>query len=194
MKKLLLAAVALVASLSLSAQITVGEQVASGTIGLVNNVYGGGYDSKLPPISLSYEYGLMEDAFEVPGLSIGVGGVFAYTSAKTLYTWGDDVYGWKYGSIILAAKGWAHYDVLGLFDMQVDNLDTYAALTLGYNIGTSKKWGDWYEGADTSTSSVSGLIYGFSIGARYWFMDNLAANLELGYGLATINLGVSYRF
>lgn len=194
MKKLVLLAATLFAALSMNAQITVGEQVVSGTVGLINNVYGGGYDSKFPPITVSYEYGLLENAWGVDGLSVGVGGVFGYTSAKDVYTWYDDVYGYKYSSIIIAAKGYAHYDVLGLFDVKVDNLDTYAALTLGYNIGTSKKWGDWYEGADTSTAAVSGLVYGFQIGARYWFMDNLAANLELGYGLASFNIGVSYRF
>lgn len=194
MKKLLLAAAALVASLSLSAQVTVGEQVVSGTIGLVNNVFGGGYDSKFPPISVSYEYGLLENAWGVDGLSIGVGGVFGYTSAKTTYTWGEDVYGYKYSGIILAAKGYAHYDVLGLLDVNVPNLDTYAAFTLGYNIATSRKYGDWYEGANTSTSAAGGLIYGFNIGARYWFNSNLAGVVELGYGLASLNFGVAYRF
>lgn len=194
MKKLVLLATALVAALSMSAQIKVGEQVVSGTLGLINNVYGSYYDSKFPPITASYEYGLLENAWGVDGLSVGVGGVIAYTGAKDIYEHYDgSEYGYKYSSIIIAAKGYAHYDVLGMFDMKVDNLDTYAALTLGYNIGTSKQWGDWYY-ATGSAASRAGLVYGFQIGARYWFMDNLAANLELGYGLATINVGVSYRF
>lgn len=194
MKKLVLLATALVAALSMNAQITVGEQVVSGNIGLINNVYGSYYDSKFPPITVSYEYGLLENAWEVDGLSIGVGGVLAYTGAKDTWEHYDgSKYGYKYSSIIIAAKGYAHYDVMSLLEMPVENLDTYAALTLGYNIGTSKQWGDWYSGTG-SAAAAAGLVYGFQIGARYWFSDNLAANLELGYGLATINLGVCYRF
>lgn len=188
MKKLVLLATALVAALSLSAQITVGEQVVSGTIGLGNSVYGSYFDHKFPPLTVSYEYGLMENAWEVEGLSIGVGGVLAYTGARHSYS--DGTY-FKYNSIILAAKGYAHYDVLSLLDMKVDNLDTYAALTLGYNIATSKYHGD---DLNISPASASGLVYGFQLGARYWLTENLAANVELGYGLSYLNLGVSYRF
>jgi hypothetical protein len=39
-------------------------------------------------------------------------------------------------------------------------------------------------------------VLGPSIGARYWFMPNLAGQLELGVGngLSVGNLGISYKF
>lgn len=47
---------------------------------------------------------------------------------------------------------------------------------------------------DMDVDAEGGLSLGVSVGARYWFLDNLAANMEVGTGLSILKLGVSYRF
>lgn len=195
MKKLLLLAASLLAAASLSAQISVGEHIVSGNVGIGNIVYGSDYDSKFPPITASYEYGLLEDAFQVSGLSVGVGGQLSYTGAKdTFYYDNMKPFGYKYSSIIVAAKAYFHYDIMSLMGLPVDNLDTYATFALGYNIATGRQYGDWGLIEDNTMVSAGGLVYGFQIGARYWFSQNMAANAEIGMGLSLLTLGLCYSF
>ena len=42
-------------------------------------------------------------------------------------------------------------------------------------------------------TSVGGLVYAGFIGARYYFTPKLAAMAELGYGIAILNIGVSFK-
>lgn len=191
MKKLFAMAVAMVVAFSASAQIQKDEKIVSAGFGVGNSIYPSStFDSSLIPINADFEMGVTEGLFGVDKLSLGVGGTLAYTQAKddySSYFGGNNKIGYKYSSVIVAAKGYVHYD------LNVDNLDTYAALTLGYNIASAKAYGDW-GGYDMPAASAGGLFYGFSVGARYWFQDNLAANLEAGVGLSFLKLGVSYKF
>lgn len=125
------------------------------------------------PVVLSYEYGvhnLQED------LSIGIAGVFGY---------GQNDYGaYKGRNIILAAKGNIHYNVLSDFDF-------YAGLSFGYNIAHTI----WDNRLDHDLDVVDGkFLYGAHIGARYYFIPNLAVNSELGYGVSIFSVGLSYKF
>jgi hypothetical protein len=43
------------------------------------------------------------------------------------------------------------------------------------------------------TASGSYLFWGADLGARYWFTPKLGAQLELGYGLGVISLGIAYK-
>ena len=187
MKKIFALVAAVVVAFSASAQIEKGDIVVTAGVGLGNTVYAG-YDDALIPINIEGEYGVAEDVFDVPGLSLGVGPAISYTQAKTTYTWFDDVYGYKYSSIIVGAKGYFHYNLFN-----VDKLDTYAAVTLGWNIATAKRWGDWGS-INTAAASAGGLFYGFAVGARYWFTDFVGANLEAGYGLSYLKAGVTFKF
>ena len=212
MKKLLLVVAALVASFSLSAQsgegtnpyLSKGDQIVSGTIGLGNVFFPtGDWDSKFPPIELSYEYGLLENAFDIEGLSIGVGGSLGYTNAIDLMTWGNIItgeveseYGYTFNVIRAAAKGYVHYDVLGAFGVEVKKLDTYAAISVGLVIENTRLWGEYGEdlAVESTNTTAAQLGLGISLGARYWFTEKIAANLERGGGLAILNLGASFRF
>lgn len=189
MKKIFALVAAVVVAFSASAQIEKGDIVVTAGVGLGNTVYGSSYyDSALLPINIEGEYGVAEDVWGVAGLSLGVGPAISYTQAKTTYTWYDDVYGYKYSSILVGAKGYFHYSLL-----DVENLDTYAAVTLGWNIATAKRWGDWGS-INTPATSASGLYYAFAVGARYWFTDFIGANLEAGYGLSFLKAGVTFKF
>lgn len=155
-----------------------GNQVANLGIGLGNALYsGGGYSSAIPPISLSYEAGIVDGIFDKG--TIGIGGYLGYTSAK----YGYFGYEWKYTNIIIGARGALHYPL-------VDKLDTYAGLMLGYDIVSVKEPAGFPGGY---SALGSGLILPGFVGARYYFNDKFAAFGELGWGIAYLTIGVSLK-
>ncbi|RNI30973.1 outer membrane protein [Rufibacter latericius] len=155
---------------------TGGSNVISFGIGLVNNLDYPKGGSTLMPLTVSYERGLNVAAG--PG-TIGVGGVFSYSH----YKWGEGDYKWTV--MYFAAKGAYHIDLA-----KNEKLDTYAGLTLGY-ARTKVNWDDYYYG-DASEGEVK---VGVLAGARYFFTDNVGANLELETGpMSHITIGLSYKF
>jgi hypothetical protein len=69
-------------------------------------------------------------------------------------------------------------------------IDSYAGLTLGYNIVSSKEIGTVRSGYSASSSY---FLYVGHLGLRYYFSQQLGAQVELGYGLGVINVGISYK-
>ncbi len=161
-----------------------GDKIVNIGIGLGSR-YGIGTYSKttVPPISISYEQGILDEILE-KGV-IGVGAYLGYTSYKWTYvasSFGD--YGWKYTNIIVGARGSFHYPVL-------DNLDTYAGILLGYNIVTSNEFGTtsgFFDSPDTGRVAFSGYV-----GGRYYFSDQFSGFAELGFGIAYLTLGLGIR-
>lgn len=175
-----------------SAQTHRSRKVRSVGVGLRNNIYpASSYENSLVPINADFEMGVVEGLLGVDKLSLGVGGTIGYTQAKKDYSQylpGSNI-GYKFSYVNVGAKGYFHYD------LDVANLDVYAALTLGYDIASAKVYGDWNNfDMDMDVDAVGGLSLGVSVGARYWFLDNLAASMEVGIGLSILKLGVSYRF
>lgn len=195
MKRILVMVVAMAFAFGAGAQIQKGESVASANIGLGNSVFPS--MGALPPLSLEYERGVVEGLFGVDGLDLGVGGVLSYTRAKQDMSaqaapLGLNKVGYKYSDFVVGAKASFHYD---FFDL--DQLDTYAAIVLGWEVASAKTYGDWgaySEYFDNLKYSAGGFHYGISVGARWWFTEAIAANLELGYGLSYLKIGVSYKF
>jgi hypothetical protein len=184
MKKLLFLIVAgIFASAHLNAQeptFLKGDKVLNVGLGLGSTLYSGTYySSQVPPVSASLDIGIVDGVLE-KGV-IGVGPYVGYSSYKYEYMG----WGWKYSNIILGARGSFHYPL-------VDKLDTYAGVLLGFNIVTSKEIGD-PTGTDDNYGS-GGLAWSGFIGGRYYFTDALAAMLELGYGIAWLNLGLALKF
>lgn len=162
-----------------------GDKVLNLGIGLGNALYtGSGYTSKVPPLSASFEMCIKDNLFNEKS-SLGVGGYFGYTSAKWEYSgWGGS-YGWKYTDIVVGARGVFHYQL-------IDKFDTYAGLLLCYDIVSSKEIGTVPSTADKSTSSRARTD--LFIGGRYYFTNKIAAMAEVGYGIAYLNLGLSFKF
>ena len=189
MKKLFAMAIAMVIAFSANAQIQKNEKVISVGVGLGNSIYpASSYESSLVPINADFEMGVVEGLFGVDKLSLGVGGTIGYTQAKkdySKYLPGSNI-GYKFSYVNVGAKGYFHYD------LNVENLDVYAAITLGYDMASAKAYGDWK--SDMDIPFVGDFSVGVSVGARYWFQDNLAANMEVGVGLSFLKLGVSYNF
>lgn len=178
MKKVLfIALVAAMAVMPLSAQ-----QFQKGT-GAVNLGVGvgtvlGGLGTGRPAVTLAYDHGMWD--IENAGV-ISIGGYFGNAG----YSYKSDGYSQKWNYWLVGARGAYHH-----FFKSVPQLDPYVGLMLGYNIVTYSSSGD-YTGPN---SYGSGIGYSIFIGSRWFFNDNFAAFAELGYGIAVLNAGVSFKF
>lgn len=157
-----------------------GDQVMNVGLGIGNTLYSKGfYQSKFPSVSAFYEFCVKDQLFD-QNSTLGVGGYLGFTGAKT----GNLDYGRRYTSIIIGPRAAVHYQFL-------ENLDTYGGLMLGYNIVSAKWTGD--EEWGSNTASDSGFTWSLFIGGRYYFKENMAGLVELGYGISYITVGVALR-
>ncbi|MDR1331406.1 MAG: hypothetical protein LBK07_04810 [Tannerella sp.] len=136
----------------------------------------------MPLISGSFEYGIVDGLIDGKA-SIGVGGYLAYTSRK------HEVvrdYGYKYSNFIVGARGAFHYAPIPV-------LDTYGGAMLGYDIVSSSTYGT-ASGIGHYTADASEIGYSVFVGVRYFFARNIAVFAEMGYGVAPIEAGISFKF
>jgi len=165
-----------------------GDNVINLGVGIGSALGGDGYETSIPPISLSYELGFIDGLMDNKA-SIGLGAYGAYTANKWEGSILGTSYGWEYTYIIVGARGTFHY----LF---ANKLDSYAGLMLGYNIVSSEFYSDndSIKSLITSSATASGIGFAGFIGARYYFTESLAALAEVGYGAAYLNLGLAFKF
>ena len=132
-----------------------------------------GYKMAVPPVSGSFEYGIIDNLFNDKS-SLGIGGYFGYVSYKHKYTDWD----YRYSNTIIGLRGALHYQL-------VDKLDTYGGVMIGYRIWSGS----------SETTGHSSLSPDLFVGARYYLLDNLSGFAELGFGgIAYLQLGVSFKF
>lgn len=176
-----------------------GDMILNLGLGFGNNytLGGDGFSITIPPISASFEYIVKDDLFGDGKGAIGVGAFAQYmnydyeiTSNPTV----DNVVinasilksamasssssNWKYNKFIIGPRGYFHYSFL-------ENFDTYTGLMLGLD---HVSWGN-----GNSDYTHSDFIWSWFLGGRYYFTDNLAGMLELGYGATYVNIGVAYK-
>jgi len=157
-----------------------GDKVLNLSVGLGSGLYnGGGYSNVTPAIAASYEVAVKDELFDANS-ALGLGGYVGYTGAK--YNFGEG-YGWKYTNIIIGARGAVHYQF-------IDNLDTYGGLMLGYNIVSSKTYGT---GVFAGDATGSAFLLDIFVGGRYYFSDRFAGLVEVGSGIAYLNVGVAIK-
>jgi hypothetical protein len=179
-----------------------GDMILNFGFGFGNNYTAGGDDFSvtIPPISASFEYIIKDNLFNNGEGAIGIGAFAQYMNYDYEITSnpGVDVVGgtvstsvlksamanpnvndWKYNKFIFGPRGYFHYSFL-------EKLDTYTGLMLGLD----------YVGWGTNSTSYSNtdFIWSWFIGGRYYFNDNLAGMLELGYGATYVNIGIAYKF
>ncbi len=161
-----------------------GDKVLNLTIGFGSSLYSGSfYKSSVPALAASYEVGILDNVLDVG--TIGVGGYVGYSSYKSTYDYFGSSYGWKISDLVIGARGVFHYPFL-------DKLDTYTGIMLGFRVVSDKYYGDNTYNYNY-TGSSSGVQFSWFAGARYYFTDNLAALLEVGYGISYINLGIALK-
>jgi hypothetical protein len=142
------------------------------------------YSTALPPITASFDYGFRDDIG--PGV-LSIGGIVGATTYKDqiLNSGWIYEYGYKSTTFIMALRSTYHYQL-------VNKLDTYGGVHLGLRIERWREYGNSppvFESRDIDYLPVFSLFGG----ARYYFTDQIAAMLELGYSIAFINVGICYK-
>ncbi|GAB3925858.1 hypothetical protein [Larkinella terrae] len=154
------------------AQYQKGDKFLNAGIGL-GAYYGGGV-----PIGASFEVGVTDE------ISVG--------AQVDFYTWGYNYVGykWRYTFIPVAVRG--SYHVNELLNLNNDKLDLYAGLALGYYISSYSDNSGYTGFYDNSYGNR--VLFGLHIGGRYFFKPNIGAFAEVGYGVAPLKLGVTFKF
>ncbi len=111
--------------------------------------------------------------------AISVGPYLGYTS------WRYSTFSRTYSFIDVGARGSYHFSKH--INMNTDKLDLYGAAILGYTVSSYS--GDNFIG-DPYPSAVRFGVVG---GARWYFTDKFSANGEVGYGIAPLLLGISFK-
>ena len=175
LKKVFLAALALIGSVSLA---NAQEVFQKGTTAINAGIGLGSYYSgiTIPPLSVSLDYGVADNLINGNNGSISVGGFAGYTA--TSHTYG--AYKSTFSYIALGGRGAFHYQF-------APKLDTYAGLMLSYDIVSSS-----YDAFSNYIKS-SHIDWSLFLGARYFFTEKVGAFAELGYGFYNLNLGVTFK-
>ena len=147
---------------------------------------GSGYTSQSPAMGAFYEKGMPWQAG--PG-TIGLGGYVGYKGLRYKSIRFPYTYDWRWNYTIVGVRGAYHYEF-------VDNLDTYGGLMLAYYaVGFSdRSFGETGYPYLYTGGSASGFDLSIYLGGRYYFSERFGALLELGYGIAYMNLGITYKF
>ncbi len=192
-----------------------GDQIINFGLGFGNNYSSGSaYSTTFPPIAASFEMIVKDALFNDGKGAIGIGGQLGYVGYKYSHEGLGGSYDidfgigngigqivdlsglgstvvttpssseWKYNRFIVGSRGYLHYSFL-------DKLDTYTGIMLGLEVLSSK--GGLSNKPETSDSST-GFVWAWFVGGRYYFNDNFAAMLELGYGVTYGNIGIAYKF
>jgi opacity protein-like surface antigen len=127
------------------------------------------------PVEVSYERSIVDGLIKGQNGAIGVGAYLGY--------YGQTLYDWRYNHYVLGGRGAFHYQF-------IPKLDTYGGLMLGYNIASVKWVGD---GESVGTASGSAFGYSVFVGARYFFKPKLGVYSEIGYGIAYLSAGVTFK-
>jgi hypothetical protein len=148
-----------------------------------------------PAFSLSYEQALKNKLG--PGY-LGVGAYFGYQASYYRY---EDVYyngnyyyyQHRWNHILVAARGAYHLDFLN-----AKNAEVYAGVIVGVRLQTYS-----YETNNPDPVFAElyrlneGVIYpsySLFVGARWYFVPNVAVFGEAGYGISSLTGGVSFKF
>lgn len=160
-----------------------GTNVISAGIGLGSSLANGyTYGTQGIGLSANYERGIWEAG---PGV-ISLGAYLGYKTFSYNFADGGNIYNYKWNYLIIGGRGAYHFTGLN-----IENLDLYAGLMLSYdNVSFSTNVN--FPGYTGSYSS--GLELTPFAGARYYFANNLGGYAELGYGVAILSLGLSYKF
>ncbi|HMR17660.1 MAG TPA: hypothetical protein PKA53_00045 [Sphingobacterium sp.] len=125
------------------------------------------------PIGLSYEHGFSD--------KISGGAYVGYASKSENF----GAWSWKWTYMLAAARASYH------FDFNVDKLDPYLGVILGYNYAKGE-WEGGGAGAWTG-ADAGGVVYGGHAGARYFLSPKFGLFAEVGYGLGNLNVGLTFK-
>ncbi|MBX2965611.1 MAG: hypothetical protein KF845_05655 [Cyclobacteriaceae bacterium] len=126
------------------------------------------------PITASAEF-FINDA-------ISIGPYLGFTSYN--YRWTG--YRYKYTFIDIGARGAYHFGKH--IPLNTDKLDLYGGVILGYTVSSYSGDGQGFSNPYGSTVRA-----GIVAGTRWYFTDKVAINGEVGYGLAPLLVGLTFK-
>lgn len=147
--------------------------------------YYSSFSSSSPAIGVSYEKGIINDWG--PG-TVGIGAYIGTKSHRYQGETSDGRLDYKWTNTIIGARGTYHYNP---FDIR--ELDLYGGLGLSYHLTTIKDRSD-YNSPRSLRNSPDYIDLSLFLGGRYYFNEDWAGFLELGYGISSITIGASYQF
>jgi hypothetical protein len=163
-----------------------GDNMVSVGMMLGSNLGSFHYNTSPPGLSLQYELGYLN--MDGPGV-LGLGGQLAHKSFSYNGYVGSHHYVRTWNYTIIGFRAGYHYQG---FD-QLKQLDPYGGLMLSYNsVNYSYSSDDGVDDPSGSYSSSMGLS-GY-VGARWFFTKNIAAYMEVGFGVSNLNFGGCYKF
>lgn len=139
-----------------------------GTFGSSYYGYGNGLGLKA-----AVERGMWQLGPGVLSLGAELGGSF--TSAR--------LSGYKSNIVVAAVRSAYH------FGWGVDNLDTYAGLSVGPGFRSY----NYYDGVDIKTKHDVVVTPGAFVGGTYYFSPNIGVNVEAGYDITLIQGGIIFK-
>lgn len=154
--------------------VNIGIGVGRGSFGSYGT-YGSayyGYGSGLG-LKAALERGMWQLGPGVLSLGAELGGSF--TSAR--------LSGYKSNIVVAAVRSAYH------FGWGVDNLDTYAGLSVGPGFRSY----NYYDGVDIKTKHDVIVTPGAFVGGTYYFSPNIGVNVEAGYDITVIQGGIIFK-
>jgi hypothetical protein len=164
-----------------------GTKVVAFGIGIGSSLGSFSHTSQIPALSVQYEQGIWEAGSD--GV-ISLGGYVGYKSFNHRSSAGNFDFTSKWNYTIVGIRSAYHYQGL-----ENERIDLYGGLMLGYYILNYT-----YEDNTGSSNPIGSGNYGSSagltiyLGGRYYLTNNIAAFVELGYGVSYLNLGINLRF
>ncbi len=147
--------------------------------------YHGSYDnvSSFPNIEVSYEQGIYELEDVGP---ISVGGILGFSHSQRDFNSGAISINQKWNDIYAAARGKLYLNEI------LDNpkFDLYAGLSLGLRY-INYKVSDNYN--DPDRPNDLNLMLNVFGGVRYFITDQVAIYGEVGYGIAYLTIGATFK-
>ncbi|NHA03523.1 hypothetical protein G7092_06950 [Mucilaginibacter sp. HC2] len=129
------------------------------------------------PFGVSFEHGFSKDIS---------GGIFVDYSSHNYGSY----YGGNSKLNIVYAGVRASYHLGEVFKVTNNKFDPYAGASLGYH---HISW--TYDGSNSvATPYDNSIFFGVHAGARYLFSDHVGAFAEVGYGVAALKLGATFKF
>lgn len=135
-------------------------------------------------INHEYPFNIKELGFDNPGI-MGIGGIFRYWDYSENFINVD----WEYQNILFGAQMNYH------FYMSDDKIDPWLGFVIAYNFSSSEVKIKT-AGYRVSENSNDGVWAGATAGVRYWFNEQIAINLRIGFGslsYGAIDFGFDYE-
>lgn len=160
---------------SLSYQNASAQEIRQGDFLLNAGLGFGYYYAGGVTFNVNGEYSVTDD--------LGIGGYLGFTR------WDRGYAGYDYDYTFIDFGARASYHFARVFKVRNKKFDPYAGGILGFVTssydGPGNGYNDPYDGE---------VRIGVHAGARYYFTDNFAGYGEVGYGVSSLVLGVTFKF